>query len=87
MASTRNLPQAEPPSPIDERSQSAVILSALTQWAAAKPGRSVTLEHATTGWRATLHRETTAHSSTPLDCLAQVAQIASFDLLSSGVDT
>jgi hypothetical protein len=71
-------------SPINEATQSAVILSALTQWAAAKPGRSVTLEHSATGWRATLHRETTAHGLSAIDCLAQAAQIASFDLAAGG---
>lgn len=66
--------------PIDPDHQANAILAALTRWLEAAPGRRVTMARTPEGWRATLDAHTPASGESLVDALAQVTQIAAFEV-------
>ena len=55
------------------------IVTILSDWIHASPGRSAHLTETADGWKATLQEVRSASGSTPLDALAQVALVAEME--------
>jgi len=55
--------------------QAARILAGFARWLSASPGRSVTLEHTSDGWRSTLTETRPSKGATLADAAAQSASI------------
>lgn len=63
--------------------QATAILDLLSRWLGASPGRRVAVELTSAGWRATLSEPpavTTHNGESMADALAQIAQIAAFEV-------
>lgn len=52
------------------------VVAAIERWIAASPGRSIDVERAPGGWKATMREERSAGGVDLIDCLSQIAVVA-----------
>jgi hypothetical protein len=59
-----------------KRAQAERCASVIEKWIAASPGRSIDVERAPGGWKATMREERSAGGVDLIDCLSQIAVVA-----------